>query len=128
MDNLTYLKNALRKHSLIFSAISTPLLLTSSGYSGFVMQKELGFSYGEFLYNIQRGWGEMFYLSEDYKRLWLIIKEKINQDPDYLVKIKKQYEENFRKYLKLFTENKSKDLSVLSNWQLHVMRRLYQEK
>jgi len=121
MDNLTYLKNSLRKHWTVWSAIGTPLLLSSSGYSGMDMEKDLGYGYSEFLYNFQNCWGEMLYLTEDLKRLWEIIKEKIEQDPQYLNKIKAKYEKIFLSHENKFPENKQKDLKKISDGELMVL-------
>jgi len=115
MTNLIYLQNSLRKHWTVWSAIGTPLLLSSSGYSGMDMKNNLGYGYQEFLYNFQNQWGEMLYLTDDLKRLWTIIKEKVAEDPEYLSKIKIEYKKIFFRHERKFKENRKKDLRKLSN-------------
>lgn len=79
-----------------FSA--TPLFLSAAAISGTFMKKYLGFGYRHFLFRYHDGYGEMAYDPQDLKRVWRIVKRKLQADPNYLKKVKALYFKNLRRY------------------------------
>ena len=55
------------------------------------MKKIIGYGYRGFLFIYQDGYGEMNYLTSDFKRIWNTIKRNISNDKNYLKKIKEKY-------------------------------------
>ncbi len=118
MKKISALKKELRKDWYIQGFNSYPAFLNSAARSGFVMKKELGFGYTEFIFNYKDGFGEMWYLVSDFSRIWKIIKLKLKQNPKYLRQVKKRYEEIFEKNEKLFSKIGNSQLSKLSDEEL----------
>src|SRR3989339_1427287 len=118
MNNTEKIKKELRRDWSIQGFSAVPIFLTTAAWSGMLMKKVLGFGYFEFIFNYKNGYGEMFYLKADFRRLWRIIKKKMESDTSYLYKIKKLYQKIFSKYLKLFKQIDQFDLSIVDNGKL----------
>lgn len=97
---------------------ANPIFLNSGGISGFEMQKKLGFSYTMFLYNYKDGYGEMEYLNSDFIKIWLIIKNKIKSNNNYVWDLKEQYDKIFTKHKKLFSKINGTNLTKISDKKL----------
>lgn len=92
----TFLKQ-IQKNWYPMSADAVPLFLNTTSFSGMVMGKILGYGYRSFILRFDKKYGTMHYLKSDLKRLWKIIQGKVKNDPSYLKKVKKRYEEIFQK-------------------------------
>ncbi len=112
------IKKALRHDWYVQGFNSVPVFLEVAAWSGVVMDQELGYAYRHFMYHFKEGYGEMWYDTEDFDRLWQIIKSKIDQDPHYLEKTKQLYEKIFTKHERLFKKLETKKLSDTTNKKL----------
>ena len=70
MSNFEKIEKALKKDWYIQGFNAVPIFLNHAAYSGFTMKQELGFGYSEFLFHYQNGYGEMWYLNSDFRRIW----------------------------------------------------------
>jgi phosphohistidine swiveling domain-containing protein len=83
-----------------FNAV--PIFLNTTAYSGFAIQKELGFSYNSFIFNYKNKYGEIGYLNSDFKKIWEIVKSKLKNNPGYIKILYLKYIKNFSKSKILF--------------------------
>jgi len=118
METVNYFQKFLKEERYTQSFNSAPIFLNHSAQSGFVIKEILGFGYNGFCFNYKEGYGEMDYLVSDFKMIWRIIKNKLAQDPDYLIKTKKQYEEIFNEHEKLFEKIAVLKLREIKNEEL----------
>ena len=69
-DSFKLIRGSLSRDWVNYSASAVPLFLNLTAYSGFVMKKIIGYGYRGFLFIYQDGYGEMNYLTSDFKRIW----------------------------------------------------------
>ncbi len=60
----------------------------------------------------------MLYLTEDLKKIWMIIKENLSSDHEYLEKVKAKYESIFLRHEKKFAQNRKIDLKKITDDEL----------
>lgn len=83
-----------------FNAV--PIFLNHAAYSGLTMKRRFKIGYTHFIFQYKNGFGQMYYDPKDFLRLWEFSKQKLNKDPNFISKIKKEYEIQFSEYLKYF--------------------------
>lgn len=94
---------------------SVPLYLMACSRSGFTMEPDLGYQFRYFCHTFKQGYGEMLYPMSELRRLWGIIKEKMENNHDYLSEVKTKYEENLKPIHQLFDLMLKTDLSTLTD-------------
>lgn len=97
-NKLAFLSARLQDAYYIQSFSARPLFLNASAISGFTMRSTLGYSYRHFLMNYNQDYSEGCYLSQDFDRLWGIIKKKLSADQNYLEKVNRQYWQTLKQY------------------------------
>ncbi|MGA2418280.1 MAG: PEP-utilizing enzyme [Candidatus Staskawiczbacteria bacterium] len=118
MEKHDKLLKAIRKDRYIQGCNAVPLLISSAGYSGFAMKKNLGFGYNDFLFVCENEYAEMCYLNSDLERLWKIIKNKIIENPDYLQNCKTRYEKVIKEYHSAFEKIYNDDFKKMPDQKL----------
>jgi len=111
--NFKIFKDYLKLDWYIQGFPAVPLFLSVAAESGISMEEELGFCYSHFLFNYYDNYGEMAYDCVDLERIWIIVKEKLQNNPKYLEEVKSSYRSNLRKYepfLDIVKKNKLKNL------------------
>ena len=104
MSNFEKIEKALKKDWYIQGFNAVPIFLNHAAYSGFTMKQELGFGYSEFLFHYQNGYGEMWYLNSDFRRIWQAVKEELRADPSYLIKLKRRYTQRWRSFNQVYAQ------------------------
>lgn len=96
------LEMALEKDWYIQGFNGVPIFLNSCAASMVPMKKHLGYGYTGFICGYQDDYCEYGYLHSDLADVWRQAKMRIGEDKDYLVKIKKYYEEVFKNHQAMF--------------------------
>ena len=118
MDVFNQFKKFLKRERYTQAFNGAPIFLNHAAYSGLIIKKLLGFGYSGFGFDYKEDYGEMYYLTADFKRIWKVIKDKLARDPDYLVKKKRQYEEIFKESERLFKYMDNLNLKKIGNEEL----------
>lgn len=82
------------------------LFLSMAGLSGFLMKEKLGYGYKHFLYSASKDVAEIFYSLDGLKRINKIVCEKLENDKDYLSKVRKIHNDHFKSLSKEFFSKK----------------------
>ncbi|MDD4902066.1 MAG: PEP-utilizing enzyme [Patescibacteria group bacterium] len=118
MGKINLLKRALKKDWYVQGFNAVPSFLNLPAYSGFAMKRELGFGYSMFIHNYANGYGEMWYLADDFRRIWGIVKNKLKRNPDYLKQQKRRYSQIFQPHRALFKKIDRLDLKKIFQGEL----------
>lgn len=117
--NFNFFEKSLKRDWYVQGFNGVPIFLNLAAYSGISMKKILGYGYKSFAHNYSNdGYGEMYYLNSDFKKLWAIIKNKIAKSPDYLIGLRKRYGQIFSEHEKMFREIKKSDLKKINDKKL----------
>ncbi|MDZ4385502.1 MAG: PEP-utilizing enzyme [Candidatus Moranbacteria bacterium] len=100
--NRTDLEAVFKKDWYIQGFNGVPIFLNSCAASMVPMKKYLGYGYTGFICIYQDDYCEYGYLHSDLADVWRQAKKKIEENKNYLVKIKKHYEEVFKKHQAMF--------------------------
>jgi phosphohistidine swiveling domain-containing protein len=109
------IKQSLLDKRYIQGLNATPFYMSACAWSCFTMQKDLGFSHKRMLFNYKGEYGEMQYFQDDLDNIWNIVKQKLEEDPSYLHKIKDRYHNNFRSHLNFFKKISETNLHQASD-------------
>jgi phosphoenolpyruvate synthase/pyruvate phosphate dikinase len=113
------LKQAIDEKWYVQGVNSTPLLIVSAALSSLIMKKWTGLTYKNFLFTYEKGdYGDMHYSINDLEELGKILEKKIEEDPDYFVKIKKIYDKQIEESNKFYKKLDGLDFSSLSEEEL----------
>lgn len=117
-EKIDFFKKLFEKSWVTQGGSATPLYLTVIATSGHQMKKNLGFSYLPFLTYYKKDYGEGNYRKSDFPRLWKIVKNRIQKNPNYLKEIRKEYNFIFNKYSTWFSKIRTVDFTKLNDQEL----------
>lgn len=112
------IKKYLSKDWYVQGFNAVPIFLNLAAYSGMEMKKYFGFGYSAFIHNFKKGYGEMWYLKNDFRRIWKNIKEEISKDPGYLAKVKKDYFSILKKNEKILANFNWEEINNLDDIEI----------
>jgi len=82
------------------------------------MKKDLGYGYDYISIGYRNGLVEMNYSHEDLLKIWKEIKLKLVEDSGHVIRLKKNYEDNWRSYQTILDEGYREDISGLAEQEL----------
>jgi len=103
-QQLSLAKRTIKKDWYIQGFNARPLFLNHGAYSGLILKDELGYGYSTFTFNYQDDYGEMGYLSADFKKIWQEVKKKLARNVNYLSEVKIKYDQKFKSFSPTFAE------------------------
>ena len=95
-----------------------PIFLNPAAYSGFTMEKDLGFKYQHFIFDYRDGFCEMSYFHDDLERLWQKIRIYLQKDSNYIQNCKADYDKNILKIEQETDKILKRDLNNFSDQEL----------
>lgn len=97
----------------------TPLLLSTSASSGFILQREgLALGYKHFLFRFMNDQAEMLYDMNTLHEIWDYLLREILSNEKFLLDIKNRYDQTFESFEPFFYKVRHDDLSKYSEGEL----------
>lgn len=111
----------LLRHQWYAQGVSaTPLFITPSAMSGFMLKETIGLDveYQHFLFRFADDWSDMLYDISDMKKVWNCLYKEICKNNLYIAEKKSQYDKAFDGALEFFEMIRNADLSILSDKEI----------
>jgi len=118
MNTENYFRKLFKEEACIQGLNAVPYFVNTSSCGGVILKKILGYGYSVFIYDHKNDYFEGHYSKADFARIWNIIKDKIKKDPNYLKKVKKDYEKKFASHKKFFRKINELNLTKVSDNEL----------
>lgn len=83
------------------------------------MRRQVGLSYHSLLFHVRNRWSEFSYQqTNDFRRLWRIMRRRLKRRPQYMVELRRQYDAIFERHRPLLDVVDRRELRRLSDQEL----------